>query len=172
MRFCCAVGVLVMLCGSAPAGQALPPISAADAAPFQGTWILDLMRSGLGDTAAERRVITVDATALRVEVHRPRDTRPFTLVYNFDGSPTTAPFGDGTAVSTLRREGAGLLTETVYTVKERPVTVREVLSVPAGDEMAVEVMVRVEHGYQVVTPTLDSAAPNAAKAIKFFQKQP
>ena len=161
-----------MLWCAASAGQAPSPVTAADAAPFQGTWVLDLMRSGLADTAAERRVITADQTAMRVEVHRPRDTRPFTLVYNFDGSPTTAPFGDGTAVAKLRREGAGLLTETVYTVKERPVTVREVLSVPTGNELAIEVMVRVEHGYQVVTPTLDSGAPNASKAIKFFQKQP
>lgn len=172
MRFGFAVGVLVMLWCSASAGQAPSPLSAADAAPFQGSWVLDLMRSGLADTAAERRVVTTEATAMRIEIHRPRDTRPFTLIYNFDGSPTTTPFGDGNAVSRLRREGAGLLTETVYTVNERPVTVREVLSVPAGNELAVEVMVRVEHGYQVVTPTLDSAAPNAAKTTKLFQKQP
>jgi hypothetical protein len=171
-RFAAAV-VLAMLWSSVSAGQGPPTVSAADVAAFQGTWVADLERSGLAESSAERRVITNDATAMRVDVYRARDARPFTLVYKFDGSPNTTPFGDGTAVSTLRREGAGFLTETVYTVKERPVTVRELLPpAPNGSELAIDVMVRVEHGYQVVTPTLDSGAPNAAKAIKYFQKQP
>jgi hypothetical protein len=171
-RFAAAVVLAVVWC-SASEGQAPPAVSAADVAALQGTWVLDLERSGLTESSAERRVISNDATSMRVDVHRARDARPFTLVYKFDGSANTTPFGDGTAVSSLRREGTGFLTETVYTVNERPVTVREVLpSALHGSELAIEVMVRVEHGYEVVTPTLDSGAPNAAKAIKYFQKQP
>lgn len=173
MRLGFASGVLIaMLWCSALAGRAQSYVSAADVAAFQGTWVLDLMRSGLTEAAAERRVITTDTTSMRVAVYRPRDGRPFTLVYNLDGSPTTNSFGDGTAVSRLRREGPGFLTETVYTVRDQPVTVRELLApTPTGGDLTIEVMVRVEHGYQGVPPSLESGAPNAAKATKFFQKK-
>jgi hypothetical protein len=168
--------VVAMLWCSVSAGQTPPIASAADIAAFQGTWVLDLVRSGLTEAAAERRVITTDATSMRVDVYRPRDVRAFTLVYNLDGSPTTNPFGDGSAVSKIRREGSGFLTETVYTVKDQPVTVREILPplgqpTPPGAEMAIEVMVRVEHGYQGAPSSLESP-PNASKATKVFKKQP
>jgi len=173
MRLTFAAGVLAAMLCSPSAGHTQSIVSAADVVPFQGTWVLDLMRSGLTEAAAERRVITTDSTSMRVEVFRTRDARPFTLVYNLDGSPTTNPFGDGSAVSKLRRDGPGLLTETVYTVKDQPVTVREFLPpMPTGAELAIEVMVRVEHGYQGVPPPLESGAPNAAKATRFFKKQP
>jgi len=175
LELAAAIVVATLWC-SASAGQAQAIVSAVDVAAFQGVWELDLVRSGLADAAAERRVIATDATAMRVDVHRPRDVRPFTLVYNLDGSPTTNPFGEGSAVSRLRREGPRLLTETVYTVKDQPVTVRELLSpllppTPPGAELAIEVMVRVEHGYQGAPSSLESP-PNAAKAIKIFRKMP
>ena len=175
MRLGFAAGVLVAsLCTSAGRAQSL--VSEADVAAFRGTWVLDLVRSGLTEAGAERRVITVDTTSMRIDVYRPRDSRPFTLVYNLDGSPTTNPFGEGSAVSRLRREGPGLLTETVYTVKDQPVTVRELLPplhppTPPGAELAIEVMVRVEHGYQGAPSSLESPT-NASKAIKVFRKQP
>jgi hypothetical protein len=54
--------------------------------------------------------------------------------------------------------------------------VRELLSpllppTPPGAELAIEVMVRVEHGYQGAPSSLESP-PNAAKAIKIFRKMP
>ena len=176
MRLGLAAAVVVAALCVTSAGRAQSPISEADVAAFQGTWVLDPVRSGLTEAGAERRVITADATSMRVHVYRPRDSRPFTLVYNLDGSPTTNPFGEGSAVSRLRREGPGLLTETVYTVKDQPVTVRELLPplrspTPPGADMAIEVMVRVEHGYQGAPSSLESPA-NASKAIKVFQKQP
>jgi hypothetical protein len=176
MRIGSAAVLVATLWCSASAGKAQPLVSEADVAAFQGTWVLDLVRSGLPESAAERRVIATDTTAMRVDVYRPRDVRPFTLVFNLDGSPTTNPFGDGTAVSRLRREGPRLLTETVYTVKEHPVTVRELLppfhgSTPPGVEMAIEVTMRVEHGYQGAPSSLESP-PNATKATKVFTKQP
>src|SRR5687768_7037680 len=139
MRLRFAAGVIAATLWCVPsAGHTQSIVSAADVAAFQGTWVLDLMRSGLTEVAAERRVITTDSTAMRIEVFRTRDARPFTLVYNLDGSPTSNPFGDGSAVSKLRREGSGLLTETVYTVKDQPVTVREFLPpTPNGSEMAI-----------------------------------
>jgi len=174
MRLAFASGVLAAVLWCIPsAGHTQTIASPADVAAFQGTWALDLVRSGLTEAAAERRVITSDSTAMRIEVFRTRDARPFFLVYNLDGSPTSNPFGDGSAVSKLRREGSGFLTETVYTVKDQPVTVREFFPpTPTGSEMAIEVMVRVEHGYQGVPPPLESGAPNAAKATKYFRKQP
>ena len=174
MRLGLAAAVMcTMLWWSAAAGRAQSTTSAADLAAFQGTWVLDLVRSGLTNADAERRVITTDATSMRIQVYRPRDVRPFTLVYNVDGSPTTTAFGDGTAVSQLRRDGQSLIAETVYTVKDQPVTVREFLpSAPNQAELPIEVWVRVEHGYQGVQAPLESNAPNTAKTTKFFQRQP
>jgi hypothetical protein len=174
MRLGLAAGVIcTMLWWSAPAADAQSPVSAADVAAFEGTWVLDLVRSGLTSADAERRVITTDPASMRIEVHRPRDVRPFTLIYKFDGSPTNAPFGEGTAVSQLRRDGQSLVAETVYTVKDQPVTVREFLpAAPNGAVLTIEVLVRVEHGYQGVQTPLESNPPNASKTTKFFQRQP
>jgi hypothetical protein len=151
--------------------QAPTPITQADVAAFEGTWVLDVARSGPG-TDAERRVITTDGSAMRIEVHRAEDAYPITLRYNFDGSPTTNAFGSGTAVSKLVREGHGLLLYTVFTVREQPITVHEVLpSRPDGTELVVDVMLRVEHGYQGTAPASGRTPPNVAKAKRFYQKQ-
>jgi hypothetical protein len=173
MRLGLVAFICTMLLWSGAPGHAQSPVSAADVEVFQGTWVLDLVRSGLTNADAERRVITTDPTSMRIEIHRPRDVRPFTLVYKLDGSPTTTPFGEGTAASQLRRDGQSLIAETVYTVKDQPVTVRESLpSAPSEALLPIEVLVRVEHGYQGVQTPLESNPPNASKTTKFFQRQP
>src|SRR5688500_12338486 len=168
MRLGLAAGVVVAALCVTSAGRAQSLVSEADVAAFQGTWVLDLVRSGLTEAGAERRVIVADTTSMRIDAYRPRDSRPFTLVYNLDRSPTTNPFGEARALSRLRRERPGLLSVTVYTVKVQPVPVRELLPplrspTPPGAELAIEVMVRVEHGYQGAPSSLESPT-NAATA--------
>ena len=145
-------------------------LSAADFMEFQGTWVLELARSESRST--ERRVITMAPEWLRVEVQRAADDHPFALIYKFDGSETMTAFGKGSATSRLRREGADLITETVYVVNDQPVTVTERLRItPDGTEMTAETMLRVEHGYQGVKSPLESSAPNLVKARMVFIKE-
>jgi hypothetical protein len=166
--------VAAALLGFMAAGeaQAPAPVSQADVAAFEGTWVLDVARTDPGGVA-ERRVITTDEGAMRVEIHRAEDAFPIRLVYNLDGSPTTNAFGSGTAVSKLVREGDRLLLYTVYTVRDQPITVHELLpSRLDGPELVVDVMLRVEHGYQGTAPASARTPPNVAKAKRFYQKQP
>lgn len=172
MRIICTVAIVTTLFGSAPVSQAQSPLSRTDVAAFEGTWVLDAERSGLSDVA-ERRVITSGATAMRVDIHRVEDAYPISLVYNFDGSTTANAFGGGTAVSKVSREDDGLLLQTVFTVRNQPITVHELLPMqPDGEELAIDVMLRVEHGYQGVAPAAGRTPPNVSKATKFFHRQP
>ena len=171
MRFSCAIVIMGMLSASGPAGQARPSLSQRDVAAFVGTWVLDASRSGQAETTTERRVITSDPTAMLMEIHRNEDASPITLVYKFDGSPTLKQFGSGTAESRLLRENEDLLLETVFTINNQPITVREVLpSSPPGAEMQVALMLRVEHGYQGVAS--GRTPPNVSKATNVYHRQP
>ena len=158
------VGVLWLAAGT----RAQVEITAADIAPFVADWTLDLTKSGTTDV--ERRVITVGARWMRIEIHRPADDRPPVLIYNLDGSKNVNPFGSGTATTELRREPNGLMTVTAFTVNERSVTVQERLHLTSGGELAVAVVLRVEHGYQGVGPAFGAQAPNAAETSKVFRK--
>jgi hypothetical protein len=166
--------LVTMLCGFASVGYAQQaPVTRADVAAFEGTWVLDVERSGLTSAQAERRVITTGTNWMRIELHRSRDAYPVALIYNFDGSSTVNPFGGGTAESKLVREGEGFLLHTVFTVRDQPITVHELLpSRPDGAELVIDMMLRVEHGYQGVAPAAGRTPPNVAKAMKFFQRQP
>lgn len=171
MRIICAAAIAITLLSFAAVGHAQSPVSRADVAVYEGTWVLDAVRSGLTD--AERRVITAGPASMRIEIHRAEDAYPISLVYNFDGSPTENMFGDGTAVSKLTREPEGLLLQTVFTIKDQPITVHELLPPhPDGTELAIAFMLRVEHGYQGVAPAAGRTPPNVSKATKYFHKQP
>ena len=171
MRLVCAIAIIGILSASGPAGQAALSLSERDVAAFVGTWLLDAGRSGHPETTTERRVITSDPTAMLMEIHRNEDASPIMLVYKFDGSMTSKQFGSGTAESRLLREGAGLLLETVFTINNQPVTVREVLPAsPPGAEMHVALTLRVEHGYQGAASAL--TPPNVSKATNVYHRQP
>lgn len=142
----------------------------ADVAPLLGSWTLDASRSGASE--AERRVITAGPGWMRVEIHRQGDAHPPTLIYNLDGSTNTNPYGTGTATTELRRDGDALITLTVITINDRPVTVQERLRVTAPGELTAAVMMRVEHGYQGVQPALERRPPNVAETSKHFRKTP
>jgi hypothetical protein len=160
--------ILSVLCSStAHAQNGLTP---SDLAPFVGSWTLDPTRSGASDR--ERRIITLGAGWVRVELHRPGDAHPPALIYNLDGSPNVNPFGPGTAITEMLRDQDAIVTVTVFTVNERPVTVRERLQITTTGEMTAAVVVRVEHGYQGVLPPLEKAAPNVAETSKYFTKTP
>ena len=172
MRIMYAAVIATTLLSSAAVGSAQSPLSAADVARFEGTWVLDVVRSGLTDAVAERRVITAGPTWMRVDIHRAEDAYPISLIYNFDGSPTVNAFGAGTAVSKLTRESEGLLLQTVFTVRNHPITVSELLPAHSdGAELAIAFTLRVEHGYQGVATSAAGTPPNVSTATKYFHKQ-
>jgi len=172
MRIIYVAATVATLLSSAVAGRTQLPITRADVAAFEGTWILDGVRSGLGDAIAERRLITAGPTSMTVDIHRAEDAYPVSLIYNFDGSSTMNAFGAGTAESKLTREAEGLLLQTVFTVRNQPITVHELLPArPDGEDLAIAVMLRVEHGYQGVAPAGGRTPPNVSKATKFFHRQ-
>jgi hypothetical protein len=145
--------------------------TAAGIAGFQGTWTLDLGRSG--GTSPERRIVSADAESMRIETHRAEDARPPVLLYRFDGSDKLNAFGDNTATTRLRREGSDLVLETVYLVNEQAVTVDETWRLDEnGREMIVDVMMRIEHGYHGVPPPFVKSPPNISKVTNVFRKEP
>jgi hypothetical protein len=171
MRIAFGIAIFGILSASASAGQLGPSLSQRDVAAFVGTWVMDAARSGQTETTTERRVITSDPAAMLIEIHRSEDAAPITLVYKFDGSPTVKQFGSGTAESRLLREDAALLLETVFTINNQPITVREVLpSSPPGAEMQIALTLRVEHGYQGAVSA--RTPPNVSKANNVYIRQP
>jgi hypothetical protein len=142
----------------------------ADVEPLVGNWTLEPAKSGAD--SAERRVVTLGPGWMRVEIHRPSDDRPPTLIYNLDGSPNVSPFGAGTARTEIRRDADAIVTVALITINDRPVTVQERLKMSPAGEMVVAVTVRVEHGYEGVLAPLESRAPNLAETVKYFRRAP
>jgi hypothetical protein len=148
--------------------RAMNGLTRSDLEPFVGTWTLDASQSSAADP--EWRQITLGDQSMRVEIHRPDDDRPPALVYNLDGTRRTNPFGAGSAVTEIRREQGDIVTSTVFTINERPVTVQERLKITAAGDLATVVIVRVEHGYQGVLPPLAIQPANVAQASKYFRR--
>jgi hypothetical protein len=150
-------------------GGAQAPSPAAEFTRLAGTWQLDAAGNS---SVAERRVITLSPQWFRIEIQRAEDARPPVLTYRFDGADALNPFGSGKATSRLLREGGAIVTETIYDVRNSPITVRETLSVnPAGTELTVDTIVRVEHGYEGVLPAGEKKSPNVSTATSVFRKQ-
>jgi hypothetical protein len=140
-----------------------------DAARLAGTWDLDTAGP---PNPTERRVITVSAESMRVEILRAEDARPPHLTYRFDGKDTESAFGAGKAIARLVGERGTVVTETVYEISNSPITIREAFTVnPSGGELTVNTTVRVEHGYQGPLPAGASKSPNVSTAVSVFRKQ-
>ena len=150
--------------------QALQP-GGADFTRLAGTWQLET--GGNSPVATERRVITVSPEWLRVETLRQEDARPPIITYRFDGRETVNPFGSGKATSRLVLERGSIVTETIYEINNAPITVRETLSTnSAGNELTVNAVVRVEHGYEGPLAAGESRPPNVSNAMMVFRRQP
>ena len=160
--------IVGVLCGGGVHAQ--NGVTAPDLAPFVGTWTLDVAKSGA--TSPERRIITLGPGWMRVEIHRPNDDNPPVLIYNLDGSTNVSPFGSGTATTEIRRDPNAIVTVTVFTVNDRPVTVHERLQITSTGDMTAAVLLRVEHGYQGALPALEKQSANVAETSKYFRRSP
>jgi hypothetical protein len=162
------LGLVALVLVSRVAG-AQAPGPAAEFTRLAGTWQLDVAG---GSSVAERRVITLSPQWFRIEIHRAEDDRPPVLTYRFDGADTVNPFGSGKATSRLLRESGAIVTETIFEIRNSPMTVRETLSVnPAGTELTLNTTVRVEHGYEGALPAGEKKSPNVSTATAVFRKQ-
>jgi hypothetical protein len=159
----------IVLASAASGGQTR--LSAADVARLAGTWELDT--SGNASIPAERRVITISPEWLRLEIRRAEDAHPPLLTYRFDRQETVSAFGSGKATARLLDESAELTTETIFEIRDSPMTVRETFKLGAdGTELTVTTTMRVEHGYQGVLPAGETKPPNVANTTRVFRKQP
>jgi hypothetical protein len=151
-------------------------LSAADLAGLEGTWVLDVARSGLTPADAEKRVMKTGPSWVRLDIERSPAAPPIALIYNLDGSQNVNAFGPDTAVTRLSRDGDRVVFETEFTISSQAVTLRETVPlVPAGFDLTVDVVLRVEHGYQGVAlpgPARGTqTAPNVSSGMKIFRKQ-
>jgi hypothetical protein len=168
---CAALMSLAVVLSSALHAQTSGKVSPADLHLWEGTWVLDVARSGLTPAEAERRVMTLGPTWLRVDLHRPRDQQPAALIYQLDGSANVNAFGSSTAVTKLSRDGEYVVLETIFTVNNQAMTMRERVPLVPGLDLPVDVMLRVEHGYQGVAPAGGKTPPNVSNVTKVFLKQ-
>ena len=173
MRVICATLIVFStLFTAALRGQAPTKVSLDAVRALEGAWVLDIGKSGLTDADAERRVVTLGPTWLRMDLHRPADAPATALIYNLDGSTNVNAYGSRTAVTKLTRDGEYVLLETVFTVSSQAVTLHERVPLVPGLDLPIEVMLRVEHGYQGVAPAGAKTSPNVSTATKIFRKQP
>ena len=160
--------VAVVLASTASAWQ--ERYSAEDLARLAGTWELDT--SGEASIPAERRVISVAPEWVRIEIRRAEDSKPPVLTYRFDRQETVSPFGSGKATSRLLNEGGAVVTETIYEIRDSPMTVRESFNVGAdGSELTVTTTLRVEHGYEGVLAAGQTKPPNVSTTTRVFRRQ-
>jgi hypothetical protein len=115
---------------------------------FSGTWTMDQSRS---ESASQGQligpvtvVISQTESELRIETTRSQGTT--TAVYKLDGSQSKIPGG----TATTRWDGTTLVIEAVLDVQGAAVTTRESRRLGAGgNEMLVERVVAVQHGYSL-----------------------
>ncbi len=124
----------------------LAAASAQTRPDFSGTWSMDMSRS---DSAVQSEpvgptTVTIAQTPTELTMTIARDGKSSTVVYRLDGA--AAKIVDGTATS--HWDGSSLVTEAVRTIHGQTVTTKEVRRLnPAGDEMRVESVLVVQHGY-------------------------
>jgi hypothetical protein len=146
------------------------PDSTTDFARLAGTWELD--NSGDASLSAEQRIITVSPEWLRIEIRRSEDARPPLLTYRFDWQEAENAFGSGKATSRLVPERGAVITETIYEIRNSPITVRGIFSLnPDGTELIVNTTLRVEHGYEGVGAPGETKPPNVSTATRVFRRQ-
>ncbi len=119
---------------------------------FSGTWTMDPSQSALAvqNEPVRSRTLVIDQGATELAIETRREDKSDTVRYQ--------PGGPGAMSSTAGRssllasvwywDGRRLVTETVRNVSDATVRTREVHSLDStGDEMTVETLLVVEHGY-------------------------
>ncbi len=125
-----------------------PPTRAQSRPDFSGTWSMDLSRSESAMQADPigPTTLAIEQTATELKMTTTRDGKSTTMVYRLDGTPTQIPGGTATS----RWNGSSLVTEAVRTIQGQTVTTNETRRLsPAGNELLVESILVVQHGYTI-----------------------
>jgi hypothetical protein len=130
------------------AALVLPSPARAQRPDFSGTWQMDPTRS---ESAVQSEpigpvtvVIAQTPSEVRIETTRKQGTSAVT--YKLDGSDTKIPGG----TAKTHWDGTTLITETVRDIQGQTVTTKETRRLnPDGNEMLVETMLVVQHGYSL-----------------------
>ena len=115
---------------------------------FSGTWAMDASRS---ESAVQNEPIgpvtlVISQTANELKMETTRGQRTTTAILKLDGSENR--ISSGTAKT--HWDGATLVTETVRDIQGATVTTKESRRLnPAGNEMVVETVLVVQHGYSL-----------------------
>ena len=115
---------------------------------FSGNWSMDRSRSqsAVQDEPIGPTTVVIAQTPTEMTMNVSRDGKSATVIYRFDGRPSAIP--NGTATS--RWDGNALVTETIRTIQGQSVTAKETRRLnAAGDEMTVDTVLVVQHGYTV-----------------------
>ena len=114
---------------------------------FSGTWSMDLSRSESAMQAEPvgPTTVTIEQTATDLRMTTTRDGKSTTVVYRLDGTPSAIPGGTATS----RWNGSSLVTESVRTIQGQTVTTNETRRLSANDELLVESVLVVQHGYTI-----------------------
>jgi len=122
-------------------------IAAAQNRPdFSGRWTMDRTRSesAMQTEPVGSRTVTITQSETALELNMTQDGKSAVFAYRLDGKPSPIP--GGSAVS--HWEGGTLVTETIRTIQGQTVTSKESRHLVAGgDEMLVETVLVVQHGY-------------------------
>ena len=139
---------------------------------FSGTWTMDLSRS---EAAAQGPAIgpvtvAIQQTPTEVRVETTRNGTTETVRYL---PVEMKAVGAGEPIGTFRWEGLNLITNLETAINKQAVTVQEVRSLnPDGTEMAVELTLVVQHGYQTggASVVRSSNSPNSSTGKNVFLK--
>lgn len=141
-------GLLVSLAALLLWQAAAPPT--AHRPTFAGTWQLDASRSeSAADGDLDPRVVEIAQTDRELTIATSQGTRRSQASYVFTSGPP-APYGVDGSAGRASWNGLALITEGTRLVQGQTVATRETRTLSAdGAEMVVEVVVIVQHGYQI-----------------------
>jgi hypothetical protein len=115
---------------------------------FSGHWSMDPSRSesAMQNDPVGSMTVTITQTLIEMQMDISRDGKTGRVTYRLDGSPSVVP--NGTATS--HWDGGALMTETLLTIQGQTVTTKETRRLnDAEDEMTVETILEVQHGYSL-----------------------
>jgi hypothetical protein len=131
----------------------LAPSAAAQPHPdFSGTWTMDPSQSALAvqSEPVRSRTLVINQGATELTVETLQEGKRDTVRYQPGGPGAMSTSGGRSSLlaSVWYWDGRKLVTETVRNVSDATVRTREVHTLDlAGDEMTVETLLVVEHGY-------------------------
>jgi hypothetical protein len=112
---------------------------------FSGTWKMDHARSDSPAIGPVTVVITQSSGDLKIETTKEGESNAVT--YKLDGSEVKTP----SWTSKARWDGAALVTVVAGSIQKEPVSVQETRTLSAdGNEMFVDVVLIVQHGYSPI----------------------